>query len=78
MVKKVIVLDVTEKQYTEGLAMLARAIQSAWVHGQWGGERSLEIFGEKGWLPPWEELEDLDTFIEKELYSRGGKYDIQH
>ena len=62
--KKVIVLDISEEDYNDGLAMLVTAQMSALVHGAWDEEKGNRIFKE-AWLPPYDTLMDLDTFVEK-------------
>ncbi len=63
--KKMIIIDVTEEDYEQGMAMLANAIDLAYTHGMWDGPESLRIFGPEGWLPAYSELKDLEEFINK-------------
>ena len=65
MVKKVIVINTTEEKYKTGRSMVICAEEIADIHGCYNRAEALRVFGEKGWLRPWEELENLDDFIER-------------
>lgn len=59
MAKKMIILDISEEDYEHGRAMLNGAIVMAVVHGAWDNKSAERIFN-KPWLPPWDELRDVE------------------
>jgi hypothetical protein len=63
--KKVIILDISKENYENGIRMLNSAIVLMDSHGFWNAESANKIFGEKGWLPEYEEMMSLDEFKKK-------------
>jgi hypothetical protein len=54
---RIIRITVDKYTYESGRLMLQSAIQLAHIHGMWDNEKAEQVFGEKGWLPPYDELE---------------------
>jgi len=60
-VNKIIRLHISQDDYEEGIWMIQNAIILATTHGYWDNKRAKRVFGDDGWLPDWEELEDLES-----------------
>jgi hypothetical protein len=63
--KKVIILDISKKDYEAGLRLMDSAVGLAVTHGMYDIKVAERVFGEKGWFPPYDELVSLKKFKKK-------------